>query len=103
MRQAGHAALEPGLLVGQRLHPDGLVKILRHVDIDLDEDEPLDRVGTGTLGEIGDRPVSPQLGRALGPGVTEALRVEQVNVCIDDWEVDHDCSGQVVMKHSSAP
>ena len=44
-RQADDGAEHAAVMGGEPVHPFGFVEILRHVDIDLDEDEPFDLVG----------------------------------------------------------
>ena len=46
-RQAGDGAEHAAVMAGETVDPVRLVEILRHVDVDLDEDEAFDLVGFG--------------------------------------------------------
>ena len=51
-RQTDDGAEHAAVMGGEPVHPFGFVEILRHVDVDFDEDEPFDLVGLRPIGEI---------------------------------------------------
>ena len=51
-RQTDDGAEHAAVMGGEPVHPLGFVEILRHVDVDLDEDEPFKLVGLRPIGEI---------------------------------------------------
>ena len=74
---------------GEPVHPLGFVEILRHVDVDLDEDQPLKLIGLRAIGEIVHGPVALERRRVLRPGIGEPLLVKEMDVGIDDGKIDH--------------
>jgi hypothetical protein len=73
----------------ESVHPLGFVEILRHVDIDLNEDESFKLIGLRSVGEVVHGPVARERRRVLCPGIGEPLLVEEMDVRIDDREIDH--------------
>ena len=88
-RQAGDGAEHAAVAFGEAVNPIRLVEILRHVDVDFDEHQALDRIGFGGRRQIVRRPVALQRRRAARPGVAEALLVEQMDMGVDDGKIDH--------------
>ena len=66
-RQADDGAEHAAVMGGEAVHPFGLVEILRHVDIDLDEHQALDLVRLRRVGEIVRRPVALERRRVASP------------------------------------
>ena len=91
-RSSGRQTTEPfsaRVALRDLVDPIRLVEILRHVDVDFDEDEAFQLIRFGRAREIVGRPVALQRGRAGGPGVAETFLIEQMDVRIDDREFEH--------------
>ena len=88
-RQADDGAEHAAVLGGESVHPLGFVEILRHVDVDFDEDEAFDLVGFRPIGEIVHGPVALERRRVLRPGIAESFLIEEMDVGIDDRKIDH--------------
>ena len=88
-RQADNGAEHAAVMGGEPVNPFGFVQILRHVDIDFDENQPLKLIGPRRTGEIVGRPVALERRRAARPGIAKPLLVEEMDVGIDDGKIDH--------------
>ena len=66
-RQADDGAEHAEVTLGEAVDPFGFVEILRHVDVDFDEDEPSKLVGLRRIGEIVHRPVALESRGVLSP------------------------------------
>ena len=51
-RQADNGAEHASVMGSEPVNPFGFVEILRHVDIDFDEDEPFELIGLRSIGEV---------------------------------------------------
>ena len=88
-RQADDGAEHAAVMGSEPVHPLGFIEILRHVDIDFDEDEAFDLVWLRRIGEIVRRPVALERRRFVRPGIAEPLLIEEMDVGIDDGKIDH--------------
>ena len=88
-RQADDGAEHAAITLCEAVDPFGFVEILRHVDVDFDEDEPLKLIGLRRIGEIVRRPVTLESRSPARPRVAEPLLIEEMDVGIDDGKIDH--------------
>ena len=88
-RQCRDHSGEPWIGGGKTRDPPRLGEMLGKIDIDLDEDEPVDHHRARRRCEVAGQNPAIERGRVRGPRVAEPLRIAQVNVTVDDREIRH--------------
>ena len=88
-RQGRDHAGQSLVLLSDAVDPGGLVEMLRQVDIDFDKDEAVDLDRRGRFYEIRGKHLPVERRRILRPGITEAFRVRQMHMAVDDRKFRH--------------
>ncbi len=88
-RQRGHHASEARVRFREAIDPFRLREVLRKIDIDLDEHEPVDLDRRRCSGEVLGQDLAVERRCVLCPGIAEPFRVGEMDVAVDDRVIGH--------------